>query len=178
MPIVPKKIDYAALAPRARRRNPLPDGGERPPTPPSEDGEYRVGFGRPPKDTQFKPGQSGNPKGRPKGSRNLSTIVANALDTSVRVRTPDGERRISYREAIVLRVREKAAKGELRAAEKLFAWNEVGEALRLQLKKAPEADGHILTPTDEATLQAFVDLVVAERGIAASLPTTREEQVS
>ena len=31
---------------------------------------YEVGYGKPPKDTRFKPGQSGNPSGRPKGATN------------------------------------------------------------------------------------------------------------
>ena len=43
--------------------------------------EYRVGPGRPPKEFQFKPGQSGNPKGRPKGARNrLGTQFLEALE--------------------------------------------------------------------------------------------------
>ena len=41
----------------------------------SEEGTYQVGYGRPPLHSRFKPGQSGNPKGRPKQSRNLRTIV-------------------------------------------------------------------------------------------------------
>ena len=38
-----------------------------------------VGYGRPPVNRQFKPGQSGNPRGRPKGSKNFATIFAEAL---------------------------------------------------------------------------------------------------
>ena len=40
---------------------------EQPTTAPKQ---YEVGYGKPPKSTQFKPGRSGNPKGRTKGSRN------------------------------------------------------------------------------------------------------------
>jgi uncharacterized protein DUF5681 len=45
----------------------------------------RVGYGRPPLMTRFRPGQSGNPRGRPKGARNLSTVVAAALSERVAV---------------------------------------------------------------------------------------------
>ena len=43
------------------------------------DDEYDVGYKKPPKRTQFKPGQSGNPRGRPKGTKNLKTDLAEAL---------------------------------------------------------------------------------------------------
>ena len=45
----------------------------------SSDGNHSVGYGRPPEATRFKPGQSGNPKGRPKGSKNLRTLFAEEL---------------------------------------------------------------------------------------------------
>jgi hypothetical protein len=39
----------------------------------AQDDDPRVGYGRPPLATRFRPGQSGNPRGRPKGARNLSS---------------------------------------------------------------------------------------------------------
>ena len=39
-------------------------------------GDYAVGYGRPPKATQFKPGRSGNPRGRPKGAKSEDTMIA------------------------------------------------------------------------------------------------------
>ena len=50
----------------------------------------RVGYGRPPMMTRFRPGQSGNPRGRPKGARNLSTIVAAALSERVAINETAG----------------------------------------------------------------------------------------
>lgn len=47
----------------------------------SDDGDYEVGYGKPPKHTQWPKGQSGNPKGRPKGSRGLRTDLDRELET-------------------------------------------------------------------------------------------------
>jgi hypothetical protein len=41
--------------------------------------DYEVGYGRPPIHTRFKPGQSGNPAGRPKGAQNFATEIAAEL---------------------------------------------------------------------------------------------------
>jgi len=49
---------------------------------------YRVGHGGPPLETRFRPGQSGNPRGRPKGSKNTRTLLQEKLSEKVRVRTP------------------------------------------------------------------------------------------
>ena len=45
--------------------------------------DYNVGKGKPPKSTRFKPGQSGNPKGRPKGRKNLKTELDEVLNATV-----------------------------------------------------------------------------------------------
>src|SRR5262245_30518186 len=75
-----------------------------------------VGYGRPPVHSQFKPGRSGNPKGRPRNSRNLRTIIQDALTAKIVLRQGQGKRSISKLEGIVLRQIEGALKGNDRAA--------------------------------------------------------------
>jgi len=62
--------------------------------------DYEVGYARPPRRTQFKQGSSGNPRGRPRGSKNLATIVRQVLDARVAVRENGRVRTISKREAL------------------------------------------------------------------------------
>ncbi len=66
----------------------------------SED-TYEVGYGRPPLSTRFKPGQSGNPKGRTKQSQNLRTIVKQVSNEQIQIREGDRPRRMSRIEALV-----------------------------------------------------------------------------
>ena len=66
----------------------------------SEDG-YEVGYGEPPKNTRFKPGQSGNPRGRRRGQRNLKTVVQEVLREKITIREGERTRTISRLDAIV-----------------------------------------------------------------------------
>jgi Family of unknown function (DUF5681) len=75
-----------------------------------------IGYGRPPVHTRFKPGTSGNPKGRPKSSRNLRTIIQDALMQKIMLRQGQGKRSITKLEGIVLRQVEGALKGNDKAA--------------------------------------------------------------
>jgi hypothetical protein len=75
-----------------------------------------IGYGRPPEHGRFKPGSSGNPKGRRKNSRNLKTIIQQALTSSVTVREGSRTRTVSKLEGIVLRQVETALKGNEKAA--------------------------------------------------------------
>lgn len=80
----------------------------------SEDSD--IGYGKPPKQYQFKPGQSGNPKGRKKGSRGLKTDLGAELRSKVPV-TENGKTRQLTKQQLVLKAMvTKAAKGDTKAA--------------------------------------------------------------
>ena len=74
-----------------------------------------VGYGSPPREHQFKPGKSGNPRGRPKGSLNAATVLGNMLREKVTV-TQNGRRKsLSKFEALMKQQVNKAAAGDTHA---------------------------------------------------------------
>lgn len=82
---------------------------------PAPQRDYEVGYKKPPKDTRFKPGRSGNPRGRAKGSKNLATLVERELDSKVRLREGSKARTVSKREVVAKQLVKKAAEGHDRA---------------------------------------------------------------
>jgi hypothetical protein len=88
--------------------------------PRDENGEYEVGYGKPPRYTRFKKGQSGNPRGRPKGSKNLTTLLGEALNEPVIVAENGGRRKITVREAIIKQLVKRSATTDLRAIKILL----------------------------------------------------------
>jgi Family of unknown function (DUF5681) len=76
---------------------------------------YQVGYSKPPRQTRFTKGQSGNPKGRPKGSQILASIVAKAGQERVKVTGSNGTRSITKVEATFIQLVNQAASGDLRA---------------------------------------------------------------
>jgi len=78
------------------------------------------GYKKPPASAQFKTGQSGNPKGRPRGSRNLKTDLAAISQRSISVRENGKTRHMSQQKAMLLSAYNKAIKGDQRAASTLI----------------------------------------------------------
>jgi hypothetical protein len=77
------------------------------------------GYKKPPESAQFISGQSGNPRGRPKGSRNLKTDLNDLMKKRIVVREDGETRNISRQEAMLLGLFSKAARGDVRAAATL-----------------------------------------------------------
>jgi len=70
----------------------------------------------------FKKGQSGNPKGKPKGTRNFKTILNEYLDKNVDFKDPVEKRKVkkSLREVVALSLLSKAVKGDLNAISQVM----------------------------------------------------------
>jgi Family of unknown function (DUF5681) len=84
------------------------------------DKDKMVGYGRPPAATRFQKGQSGNPKGRPKGRKSVGKILRDALHRTIEVRDADRVRTMSKIEAVIEVTLNKALKGDHRSFAKLM----------------------------------------------------------
>jgi hypothetical protein len=79
-----------------------------------------AGDRRPPRSTRFRPGQSGNPRGRPKGAQSLRGLVVSALGERVEAKENGRRRRITKLEATVKQLVNRAASGDQRATQFVF----------------------------------------------------------
>jgi hypothetical protein len=118
-----------------------------------------VGRGHPPKHTQFPKGKSGNPKGRPKGSKNLSTLLREAADDQV-FATIDGEaRKISKLQATTMQLATKAASGDQAAMKQFLEWMDEIEARAAAARPSQfpltEADIEVIRETYERMKQCI-----------------------
>lgn len=118
----------------------------------------KVGYKRPPKHSHFKKGQSGNPKGRQKKSKNLDTLMLQELDRKILLKEGGTAKHVSKREAIALRIVNGALRGNQRQLEFLFRYmRELG---------VPDPFG--MTTDDSAGLtKALEALNAKQRGASA-----------
>jgi Family of unknown function (DUF5681) len=83
---------------------------------------YAVGYGRPPTSSQFQPGQSGNPQGRPKGVRNASSMARDALERTINVKVKGAWRKMTVRKAAYRRLAERAVAGDAKRSTTFYRW--------------------------------------------------------
>src|ERR1700720_4557828 len=90
---------------------------------------------RPPRATKFKPGCSGNPKGRPKGARSLKAELKGLMEKRVRIRADGEQRHVSRQELMLLKFFEKAANGDIRALTQMM-----NMAMKLDTSDPPQSE--------------------------------------
>ena len=127
--------------------------------------DYKIGYRKPPKGTRFKQGTSGNPNGRPKGSRNFKTDVKETLESPVHFQANGQTKTIPTRRAALERLRVKALKGDARSLDRLLELARIYDD-----DDIPDTATSVLAPSDEAILDNFL------RRHGASPPERPNEQ--
>ncbi len=120
-----------------------------------------VGFGKPPKHTQFKPGQSGNPKGRPRGAKNLKTDLEEELRELIVVREGGNVKTVSKQRAMLKSLTAKAVQGDPRAADIV-----INMMYRLFHEDEAEETSRGPSPDDKAILETHDKRVLQKAAVA------------
>lgn len=113
-----------------------------------------VGYRKPPKASRFKPGQSGNPKGRPKRQKTVPDLLTEELAMRVTLTENGQTTRISKKKLLIRRLVNSAIKGDNRAASLLIGLLQVSnDAPRPDTAATPEE----LDAEDRALLEGFLE---------------------
>ena len=115
-----------------------------------------VGYGRPPKEHQFKKGKSGNPRGRRPGAKNQATILHEILFRMIPIRDRGKVRKVPVIEAMLLKFAEEALRGNPKAAAFLLS--------RYGLSDQNDISPTEITRDEEDILNAFVQRIQTRRG--------------
>ena len=119
--------------------------------------DYTVGYGRPPKHSQFQPGKSGNPAGRPKGTKNLRTDLAEELAETITVTEGGRSFAVSKQRAMLKSLMAKSIKGDTSAARAL-----IGLIVGIEQADAERSVVVTTSAEDLEILEAFKARVLAE----------------
>jgi hypothetical protein len=123
------------------------------------DNPYEVGYKKPPAHGQFQPGQSGNPKGRKKGSKNFSAVLLDEMAETIKIAVGGTEKVLTKCEVVVKAMINKAMNGDLKATKLLLGMTQVAETQRAA-DDAAERDSR----AEETRVQVSEAITVA-RGI-------------
>ncbi len=111
---------------------------------------YKVGYGRPPREHQFQPGQSGNQRGRPRGAGGFKADVEAALAAKLTLNEDGKKKQITVLAAALKRLVQNAVvKGDHRAIEKLLT-------MAQQMEAGAPTPAVEVEPEDQALLDAYL----------------------
>ncbi|MEQ1812299.1 MAG: DUF5681 domain-containing protein [Terricaulis sp.] len=145
-----------AISIRVRRR----PGVAPEPSPAASNGEddehsYKVGYRRPPIGTRFAPGRSGNPKGRPKGSKNWSTVMTEAASRTRTIGVGGKKVRMSGSEAIAEQLVINAIKGDAKSRRDFLNEMRFDRQREAAMPSAGDQTSEPLSANDKALLDDF-----------------------
>ena len=123
---------------------------------PNKDGrQYEIGYGKPPVATRFKPGQSGNPKGRKKGSLAIGTLLKMKLQEKVSVIEGGKERKLTRQELIVHKVLNGVMKGDPKAMQAFFTMAKARGLIEPALQPEFITDNSVVDEEDRLIVERF-----------------------
>jgi hypothetical protein len=122
----------------------------------ADNSTHNVGYKKPPRHTQFKPGQSGNAKGRPKGAKNFATVIEQELCARIEVTENGRRKRISKREAIAKQTVNRAAAGDHKATATLLSEARFQES---QSQLLPVAQRLVVGPEDQMVMENILQRI-------------------
>ncbi|WRH64073.1 MAG: DUF5681 domain-containing protein [Fuscovulum sp.] len=122
-------------------------------TPEPTDGP-KVGYGVPPLEHQFKPGQSGNSKGRPRGIGNFKKLIVKHAAKKVTVLEGGVEKKMTKLDVVVAAMFNKAAKGDVAAARLLTSLILAETELSGDAYQSGYSDADLQVMLEEADWQA------------------------
>ena len=133
--------------------------------------DYEIGYGKPPKHTRFKPGECGNPRGRPSGTRNLRSDLVDELGERILISEGGRRRAVSKQRGMLKQLMAKALQGDVRAANTVL-----GLVERLLDARADADISAAVTAQDKTIVTDFLRRHgVAEQTLAKTAGSPRSE---
>ncbi|MGE7157489.1 DUF5681 domain-containing protein [Methylorubrum rhodesianum] len=140
-----------------RQRTCVPLGADE-----SGSADYEVGYGRPPRASRFKPGQCGNPKGRPRKPKTLMEAVERELDCTAVVREGGREKRLTKLEVVSRQLVDASCRGQLGATRLLLREMGGTAAAKADLSSnLMPASAHLIDETDRQIIASFAAMIRA-----------------
>ena len=114
---------------------------------------YAVGYCKPPKAGQYRKGVSGHRSGRPKGAKNVATLLVEALSEEVTITENGSPRRISKLEMMFKQLADQGAAGDLRALRMVL------DRVDAALNRVDAERAEVLDDLDQDVAQALIQRI-------------------